>query len=215
MTDEAEHSVKNKILDAAEYTFAELGFNAASIRKIAAEANVNLTAIYYYFQSKEGLVQAVLERRFAKLKNEQIKNLNELYQKFNNSFIPIEAILEAMILPALKHAAQAENKELSMRLIGRFVNEPDRTIQEILTSIFKDVRVAFLNAFKKSLPGASEEDLLWGIEFIWGALSFILCNPSKIEVMTGGLCNPSDTDTVLSKLKQYFVPGFKAINKSS
>jgi TetR/AcrR family transcriptional regulator len=53
---------KNQILDAAEAEFAVTGLSGARTEAIAAQTGVTKAMIYYYFQSKEELYQAVLER---------------------------------------------------------------------------------------------------------------------------------------------------------
>ena len=50
------------ILDAAQTVFAQEGLKGGSIRAIAREAGCDPALIYYHFQSKEGLFQALLER---------------------------------------------------------------------------------------------------------------------------------------------------------
>ncbi len=55
---------KNQILDAAEAEFAVLGLGAARTEAIASQTGVTKAMIYYYFQSKEELYRAVLERCF-------------------------------------------------------------------------------------------------------------------------------------------------------
>src|SRR5271155_3887739 len=54
---------KTRILDAAEKLFGQNGFDATSLRDITAEADVNLAAVNYHFQSKDSLIQAVIARR--------------------------------------------------------------------------------------------------------------------------------------------------------
>jgi TetR/AcrR family transcriptional regulator len=55
-------TTKNQLLDAAEVEFAVTGLIAARMEAISAQAGVTKATIYYYFQSKEDLYQAVLER---------------------------------------------------------------------------------------------------------------------------------------------------------
>ena len=50
------------ILDAAQKIFAREGLKGGSIRPIAVEAGCDPALIYYHFQSKEGLFQALLDR---------------------------------------------------------------------------------------------------------------------------------------------------------
>ena len=75
------------------------------------------------------------------------------------------------------------------------------------------MRAAFLKAFQASLPEALPTDLLWRMEFVWGALSFILCNPGKIQLETHGACNPADANKVLKEMVEFFSAGFRSANQ--
>ena len=55
-------ATRTQILDAAEVEFAVTGLSGARTEAIAAQTGVTKAMIYYYFQSKEELYQAVLER---------------------------------------------------------------------------------------------------------------------------------------------------------
>jgi len=52
------------ILEAADELLGEVGYDAASVGVIARRAGVNKALVFYYFGSKEGLVQRVLERYY-------------------------------------------------------------------------------------------------------------------------------------------------------
>jgi len=60
-----------EILNAAESLFAKNGFGSTSLARIAAASNSHKSLILHHFESKEGLWQAVKERRFAKFTGEQ------------------------------------------------------------------------------------------------------------------------------------------------
>jgi AcrR family transcriptional regulator len=55
---------RERILQAAEKTFAEKGYDAARIDQIAADAGVNKALIYYYFKNKRALLDDLFERFF-------------------------------------------------------------------------------------------------------------------------------------------------------
>jgi TetR/AcrR family transcriptional regulator, regulator of cefoperazone and chloramphenicol sensitivity len=57
---------KQRILKSAGVIFGREGFKDATIRQIAKDAQVNVAAINYHFQGKEGLYGAVLEDVFHK-----------------------------------------------------------------------------------------------------------------------------------------------------
>ena len=53
---------RERILDAAEAVFAEKGFDGARVHEIARAAGVNKALIYYYFEGKAQLLDALMER---------------------------------------------------------------------------------------------------------------------------------------------------------
>jgi AcrR family transcriptional regulator len=53
------------IKDTAQRIFAERGYHGASIRQIATEAQLSLSAMYYYYSSKQDLLLALIEDGFA------------------------------------------------------------------------------------------------------------------------------------------------------
>jgi TetR/AcrR family transcriptional regulator len=55
---------RDKILDAADDLFGEIGFDAATTREIAQRSGVNKALIHYHFQSKERLLENLLERYY-------------------------------------------------------------------------------------------------------------------------------------------------------
>ncbi len=211
MARHSESGRQGRILDAAENAFAENGFDGASLRRIVLDARVNLATVYYYFGSKEGLMSAVLKRRFGPLRDEQLERLRQCEQQAGDRPLPVPTLLEVMLLPSLRLAGtdRAQHQAVT-RLIGRIVTEPNPQTQEILRSQRQDVRAAFFKAFRLSLPSVPWPVLRWRLEFVWGALAFILCNPRQLEKETQGACDPQDTAKVLAEMIAFFSPGFRA-----
>ncbi len=202
---------QSRILDAAEQAFADHGYAGASLREIVRKAGVNLATVYYYFDSKERLMQEVLRRRFGPLREEQRALLREAEEKNHGKPLPLSAILKALLIPPLRLAiAGNANHEAVKRLIGRIVTDPDPATQAALRRQGADVKGAFLAAFQRSLPRCPANDLRWRLEFVWGALAFTLCNPRRLEQETAGACDPVDAETVLAQMLAFFLRGFGA-----
>jgi len=53
---------RERILRAAARTFRQLGYTAASLRDIADQAQLKAGSLYYHFESKEALAEAVMDR---------------------------------------------------------------------------------------------------------------------------------------------------------
>ncbi len=71
-------STKERILDVAERLFADFGYKTTSLRDITSEAGVNLASVNYNFGSKEALLTALLERRFAVVNQRRIERLDRI-----------------------------------------------------------------------------------------------------------------------------------------
>lgn len=96
-------ATKTSILDAAEEEFAAYGLLGARTEAIAARTGVTKAMIYYYFQSKEQLYEAVLERAFL--------NRLKLAQNINLEAMTPDRALERFVRDLL--ADVARNKNLS------------------------------------------------------------------------------------------------------
>jgi AcrR family transcriptional regulator len=207
----ADKNCEARILDSAERVFADGGYNGASMRNIVREARVNLATVYYYFGSKRGLMAAVLKRRFGPLREEHLDLLRQFERDAKSRPVPVEKILEAMLLPPLRLlSASPAKRQAVTRLLGRIVTEPDQQTQKILRDQRAELRAAFLRALQSSLPQLSLAAVQWRMEFIWGALGFILCNPQTIAASTHGVCNPVDAPKVLNEMIGFFAAGFRA-----
>jgi AcrR family transcriptional regulator len=58
---------REKILEAADELFGQVGFDASTTREIAERCHVNKALIHYHFKNKEGLLASVLDRYYEKL----------------------------------------------------------------------------------------------------------------------------------------------------
>jgi len=58
---------RDRILEAADAVFGEVGFDGASTRDIADRSGVNKALIHYYFKSKDGLLASLLDAYYTRL----------------------------------------------------------------------------------------------------------------------------------------------------
>ncbi len=59
-----QEDTRYRLVAAGRHLFSTRGFHGASVRALTTEAGVNLGAVTYHFQSKEGLYEAVLDHCF-------------------------------------------------------------------------------------------------------------------------------------------------------
>ncbi|MCS7089859.1 MAG: TetR/AcrR family transcriptional regulator [Verrucomicrobiota bacterium] len=203
---------RQRILDAAERTFVERGFEAAAIREIATRARVSLPVLYYHFGSKGGLIEAVLLRRLEPIRQAHETALIRIRQEMAPGRPPsLSEVLAAMVGPALEMArAEARRGSVVMRLIGRLLIDPSPRLQDVLLNHLAGVRQGFFELLARCLPEHSKTTLYWRQEFIWGALALLLCNPTRILRKTEGLCDPLDTESLLPHFLAFCAAGLQA-----
>jgi AcrR family transcriptional regulator len=68
---------RDRILKTAVRLFAERGYEATSIRTLAAKAHVNQAAINYHFKTKDGLYREVLRDAIRALTEDQLAHAQE------------------------------------------------------------------------------------------------------------------------------------------
>src|SRR5258705_5483161 len=70
---------KRNILEVATQEFSSMGLTGARVDAIAERTNTTKRMLYYYFGSKEGLYEAVLEKVYGDIRTlEQDLNIGEL-----------------------------------------------------------------------------------------------------------------------------------------
>lgn len=201
-------NTKERILDAAERLFAHDGFEATSLRAITAEANVNLAAVNYHFQSKDALVRAVIGRRMGPVNASRMALLDACESNAGEGPLPVDVVVEAFIRPVIEIAC-SHAKEFGP-LLGRLYTEPG----DFLTHVFKEhlehVGGRFIAAFRRALPELPVEELMWRMHFAIGVMTHTMGAGKVLEYISGGRCDLSDVEGTMERMRTFIVAGFTA-----
>ena len=112
----AEPQPREKILFTALALFAEQGFERATVRQIAKKAQVNVSAIGYYFGDKVGLYRAAFTEPLGSPKDD--------IALFSAPSLTIEQALNGLFSGFIEPLKQNELAQLCMRLHMREMVEP-------------------------------------------------------------------------------------------
>ena len=126
---------RSQVLDAAANCFVELGFHNASMARIAREANMSVGHIYHYFENKDAIITAIVERDMqeAVARIEALSNIEEqdfsdiLMSRIDHAFtrktdlfytsLILEILAESRRSPAISKIVQEQDRACR----GRFV----------------------------------------------------------------------------------------------
>lgn len=190
---------KTKIMNAAEKLFGQHGFDATSLRDITAEAGVNLAAVNYHFQSKESLIDALIERRLGPIKQKRLQMLEAA-----GPAPALEQIVEAFLAPILDH-----DLPTAVPLIGRVLSNPSLFLERVYKPHLGETVARFSEALGKALPGLSTEERFWRVHFMAGAMTHILALSGVLPLMEGS-GGTLDRATLMARMVTFLVAGFRA-----
>lgn len=173
MLETGQHT-RDRLLDAAERRFAAAGFAGTSLRAVTGEAGVNVAAAHYHFGSKRELLRAVFARRMAPVNAERLARLDALESR-SGPPPSVEAILDAMLTPAL--ALAARHPEIAE--LGALIHsEPANEVRTLLEEVFGEVKRRFTAALRRSLPDLDETAIELRLLFAIGAMVHLIAQPA-------------------------------------
>jgi len=204
--DTAADTTRERILDAAEALFAERGFALTPLRLVTRHANANIAAVNYHFGSKDGLLQAVFERRLVPLNKERMARLERL--RSASQPVELEALLRAFIEPALDLTG---NGVPFVRLLGRSYGEAGDTLRDYIHHQYREVLDRFRHEVAATLPWLPNNELRWRLQFLLGAASYSMGGIDLMRLVAS--CELSDRDdrnALLQRLITFLAAGLRA-----
>ena len=191
---------KTRILDAAQKLFGDKGFEATSLRDITTAAQVNLAAVNYHFQSKESLIDAIIDRCISPVNQRRLEMLEAA-----GPAPSVEQIVEAFVQPTLE-----ADWATVVPLMGRILATPDQFVERFFRKRISNVAERFTTALAQALPDLPPVEILWRLHFMAGAVAHILLFSRALPVLTGGMCDLSDRAALLRRMVAYIAAGFRA-----
>jgi AcrR family transcriptional regulator len=191
---------KQKILDAAEELFGEIGYSATSMRNIISTAGVNLAAIHYHFGSKEDLLDHVIRRKLDPINQHRLQLLDQFETEAAPECPPIDKILDAFLVPAIL----AEKNRSFVKFMGRI--HAEGLGQQAAMRNFQPLIDRFLAALGRALPNMSKKELAWKVHFMLGAMAFTMTAQPAINPEAAG----EPMEVVSRRLVTFLSAGFRA-----
>jgi AcrR family transcriptional regulator len=202
----------DRILDAAEDLFSKRGFDGVTIREVTALANVDTALAHYYFSTKQGLFDAVLERRAELVFAERMEAFDRYEAEVaSGKRATVEGAVAAFLAPLLSKARTGDiGWKNYFRLLSVVNNDPLHVAPSVLM-YFDPLVHRLVNALMRALPDAREADLYWCFQFLTGSLTLALSRTGRIDRLSGGLCKSDDLGAIEPRLIDYCAAGFRGV----
>lgn len=174
-----------RLLDAAEQTFAELGYKAATTNEIAARAQTSIGTLYRFFPNKEAIVQHLMER--------YVQELHVVYDKMSQpelATLPLAEMIDRLIDPIVElkiaHPGLVSlfiGPHAALQLPAEFQQLLDESL--LRTEKLWEKRFPHLDAETRHLSAL----VFFQIRQALLALAFSLASPSQEQVIKEGKTN--------------------------
>lgn len=199
---------KGAILDAAERLFATHGFNATSLRAITSEADANLGAVNYHFESKDALILAVLRRRVQPFNEARLALLDRFETEAESKPVAVEKILEALFRPPVELVLRgAKGGQSFVRLLAQALAEPGSLLQPLIQEEFAEKNRRFHAAIRRALPYLSSDEVHWRLHFAHGVFLHTIAHSNVLELSSNGRCRVSSVEGTLRRLIAFCAAG--------
>lgn len=141
-------ATRMRLMQAAERLIAERGIDGVSVRDITAAADTNSASIHYHFQSKEGLIYALMEDRAARMRERRKVHL----QALDGHQPTVREVAEAIVNPTFEFVS-GEGGETDTAYVGflaALLEEP--AMVPALERYFSDQYDAYFELLQRARP---------------------------------------------------------------
>ena len=201
---------REHILDQAEALFAPHGPHGVTVREVARAAGVDPALVHYYFETKQGLFDAVFYRRAAVVNDERMRSM-DAYERAAGDRMTAEGCVEAFLEPIWRHSIQHDPRWKNYFRLLALVNNTPEWGGAMMTRHFDPVILKLIDMLRKCLPGAADADLFWCYHFLSGALTLSLSETGRIDRLSGGICASSDMEGILRRMVPFIAAGFRRV----
>lgn len=201
---EKKDSSRDRLLDAAEELFAEIGYAGISTREIAARAKVNLGSIPYYFGTKENLLKEVLLRRVRPINAERERLLHLV---LDNPKPTVESILYAVLAPAFRSSRE---QSVYRKLAGRLATDPTPEVRKVMDEIYNPRTLIFPKALRSVCPQVDIEEFYWRLMCVYGSMFYVQADTGRMQAVAGPNFDTSDPDLALKYVIPFLAAGLRA-----
>lgn len=205
---------RERILAAAQRVFLEHGFELATVREITLQAEVNVSAINYYFGSKDELLGAVLDRIMQPYTEARVNALVHAERLAGPQGPSLAQIVEALIRPMVELSRDTTGSRPLTRLIQQIRARPNEGTSRFFTQRVDPSVFQFINAFQRALPHLGRADIFWRYNFAIGAVMQVLIDSDpvtfRLKRLSGDLCDTGDEEEIIAQLVAFVSAGFLA-----
>ncbi len=199
------------LLNTAERLFGQNGVTTTSLREVMKTADVNMAMVHYYFKNKDGLLDAILERRLVPINQARLNLLGKYALETAGQPIAMENIIQAYIEPFIRLRDNEDKGGADfLKLFAWLRMEPNFTYHQLMKKHLGDSLAAFQKELKRSLPNKTDEELNWKWAFLGGTAVMTITLMDQIDWFNDEGDMGGSADWIIKNLVSYTAAGFQS-----
>ena len=205
----ADKGVQDRLLNAAEELFCEHGFEATSIRDIAAVAGCNIASVNYYFGGKEQLYREVWRRHLILVRDSRLASIDKVMSQ-NDEQPRLEDLLRSYANTFVEPLVDESKARRFMKLMAREMIDrrlpPNMFFEEMIIPIM----TALQRALVKTCPGLQQSKAQLVILSLVGQLMHALHSKTMFEQADNPELPKFDLSEVVNHIVKFSAAGIRA-----
>ena len=199
------------LLNTAERLFGQNGVTATSLREVMKVAVVNMAMVHYYFKNKDGLLDAILERRLVPINQARLNLLGQYALEAGGQPLGMDDIIKAYVEPFIRLRDNAdEGGEDFLKLFAWLRMEPNFAYHQLMKKHLGDSLTAFQKELKRSLPDKTDEELNWKWAFLGGTVVMTITLMDQIDWFNDEGDMGGSADWIIKNLVNYTSAGVQS-----
>lgn len=175
---EGQTDLRERILDAAEIQFADLGYAGTSLRLVAEAVGVTSAMIAYYYENKENLFRAVFLRKGCRVAEARMANLDAL--RASGEQLTTRALVRAFLEPSVILRATPQDCAF-LRLHSRLHMEPAQFAYDLRREVYDVSTRAYAAAFAQTLPHLDTARIYRRMSLMIGGYLYAFSDTNRLE----------------------------------
>lgn len=205
-------SSKERILAAGEVMFGQHGYDATTVRKIAARADVPVALINYHFGSKEGLYRTIFETRSPAIRGQRVVGL-QLARSEADWDRRVELVVKALIVPMFGLRNDGNNGAFG-HILARELSDPNSEGRGIFREMFDPVANMMIDALAECFPDWTRAEVNWAYQTMLGAMMIVMMDNGRIARLSGGTATSDEPEVAATHIVAMLTAGLKHRNRS-
>lgn len=159
------------LIESAIISFSRDGYEGASLRDIARQANVPLSTIHFYFGSKSELFATVARQAWVEIDQERSCHLARALDERPGRPPRLAALIHALAYPVARRALSQCERDVNQIFILRSHISHIRALNESrMLELADRSMVRWIDAMMLCCPSLDRQDIIWAFSFAVGAI---------------------------------------------